>query len=163
MTIEAEDKQPQLIAAIWALLEPVAETEGFELVEVEYRREAPGWVLRLFIDHSDGVTVERCAKMSRLMGDLMDVHDLIPSSYHLEVSSPGLNRPLRKLRHYQQQVGRVIELRTHRPVDHRRNFKGILQAAEEDHIQLDCEGRVYDIQLAEVEKARLRYFDSTSG
>ena len=163
MTIDAEDKQQQVIEAIWTLIEPVAETEGFELVEVEYRREAPGWVLRLFIDQPQGVTVEDCVQMSRLIGDLLDVNDIIQTSYHLEVSSPGLNRPLRKARHYRQQLGRVIELRTHRPFDNRRNFRGILQSAEEDHIRLDCEGHVYDIPLGEVEKARLRYFDSSSG
>jgi ribosome maturation factor RimP len=161
--MEAEDKQRQVVEAIWALIEPVSETEGFELVEVEYRREVPGWVLRLFIDHPDGVTVEHCAQMSRLVGDLVDVHDLIHNSYHLEVSSPGLNRPLRKVKHYQQQVGRVISLRTRRPFDDRRNFKGVLQAVEADHLQIDCEGRSYQVPLADVERARLRYFDSTDG
>lgn len=163
MALEVEDKEHQLIEAIWDLVEPVAEGEGFELVEVEYRREAPGWVLRLFIDQPQGVTVEDCAQMSRLIGDLLDVNDIVPSSYHLEVSSPGLNRPLRKVRHYQQQIGRVIELRTQRPFDNRRNFRGILQSAEDDVIHLDCEGHRYIIPLADVERARLRYFDSVDG
>jgi ribosome maturation factor RimP len=162
MTIEAEDKQQQVIEAVWALLEPVAEAEGFELVEVEYRRESPGWVLRIFIDHIDGVTVDHCARISRLVGDILDVHDLIPNSYHLEVSSPGLNRPLRKARHYQRQVGRVVELRTRLPFGQRRNFKGVLLAAGEDRLHLDCDGQVYEIPLVDVEKARLRYFDSVS-
>ncbi len=162
MSNEVDDRQEQIIRAVWELLEPVAETEGFELVEVEYRRESPGWVLRLFIDQPDGVTVEHCAQMSRLMGDLLDVRDIIQTSYHLEVSSPGLNRPLRKVAHYRQQLGRMIELRTQRTFDNRRNFRGILQAADEDRILIDCEGRVYDIPLVDIERARLRYFDTAS-
>ena len=68
-----------------------------------------------------------------------------------------------KVRHYLQQIGRVIELRTHRAFDNRRNFRGTLQAVEEDHIRLDCDGQVYVIPLGEVERARLRYFDAASG
>ncbi len=158
--METEDKQKQVIEAVWTLLEPVVETEGFELVEVEYRRESPGWVLRLFIDQPDGVRVDHCARMSRLIGDLLDVQDVIRNSYHLEVSSPGLNRPLRKAQHYQQQLGRVIELRTLTPLGNRRNFRGILQSVGEDSICLSCEDRLYEVAMANVERAHLRYFDS---
>ncbi len=85
-----------LIDRIWSLLEPVARSEGMEILEVEYRRESIGWVLRLFIDREEGVSVDDCARVSRVAGDLLDVADMIPNPYHLEVSSPGLNRPLRK-------------------------------------------------------------------
>jgi ribosome maturation factor RimP len=158
--METEDKQKQVIESVWTLLEPVVETEGFELVEVEYRRESPGWVLRLFIDQPDGVTVDHCARMSRLIGDLLDVQDVIRNSYQLEVSSPGLNRPLRKTQHYHQQLGRVIELRTLTPLGNRRNFRGILQSVGEDSICLNCEDRLYEVAMANVERAHLRYFDS---
>ncbi|HBZ55413.1 MAG TPA: ribosome maturation factor RimP [Syntrophobacteraceae bacterium] len=161
--MDIEDKQQDVIEQVWLLLEPVVETEGFELVEVEYRREAPGWVLRLFLDKPDGVTIQDCAQMSRLIGDVLDVQDMIHSPYHLEVSSPGLNRPLRKARHYRQQLGRVIEVRTLMPLGNRRNFRGILQSVGEDRIGLECDGQLVEFRLDHLERARLRYFDSIEG
>lgn len=161
--MEMEDKQQQVIEQVWVLLEPVVEMEGFELVEVEYRREAPGWVLRLFMDRPDGVTIENCTQMSRLIGDVLDAEDVIPTFYHLEVSSAGLNRPLRKIGHYRQQIGRVIEVRTLMPIGNRRNFRGILQTVHEDRISLQCDGQLFEIGLDDVERAHLRYFDSIEG
>jgi ribosome maturation factor RimP len=161
--MEMADKQQQIIQRVWVLLEPVTEMEGFELIEVEYRCESPGWVLRLFIDKPDGVTIEHCAQMSRLIGDVLDVEDVIQSSYHLEVSSAGLNRPLRKIGHYRHQLGRVIELRTLIPIGNRRNFRGILQTVGDDHIGLMCDGQLFEIRLDNVERAHLRYFDSIEG
>jgi len=161
--MEMEDKQQQIIERVWMLLEPVVELEGFELIEVEYRCESPGWVLRLFIDRADGVTIENCAQMSRLLGDVLDVEDVIQTSYHLEVSSAGLNRPLRKIGHYRAQLGRVIEVRTLMPIGNRRNFRGILQALGDDHICLMCDDQLFEIGLDNVERSHLRYFDSIEG
>ena len=160
MLTETGDKEKQIITAAWELLEPVVAAEGLELVELEYRRESPGWVLRLFLDRAQGITVEHCAQMSRLLGDLLDVADLIPNAYHLEVSSPGLNRPLRKPQHYQQQLGHIVELRTLAPINKRRNFRGVLRAADEQQVAVDCDGQLFEIALADIERARLRYFDS---
>jgi ribosome maturation factor RimP len=161
--MEMEDKQQQTIERVWGLLEPVVEMEGFELIEVEYRRESPGWVLRLFIDKPDGVTIQNCAQMSRLVGDVLDVNDVIQTSYHLEVSSAGLNRPLRKIGHYREQLGRVIEVRTLMPIVNRRNFRGTLKTVHDHHICLKCDGQLFEIELDNVERAHLRYFDSIEG
>ena len=151
-----EDLTPQLLS----LIEPVILAEGMELVEMEYRREASGWVLRLYVDREGGVTVDDCARISPVVGDLLDVADIIRNPYQLEVSSPGLNRPLRKQDHFRRQVGKIIEVRTRSPLQKRRNFKGVLVAMETDSVTIDCDGQVFDVPLALIDRARLCYFES---
>ena len=156
------DKIAEIIEQIWELIEPVARAEGLELIEVEYRREPHGWVLRLFIDRDDGVTVADCAKISNVAGDLLDVADPIPNPYHLEVSSPGLDRPLRKLEHFQKQISKIIEVRALTPIGgNRRRFKGILVDVDPIHITMNCDGQIFEIPLALLERARLCYFESS--
>jgi len=160
MTMGMEEKTTELINQLWHLLEPVVRAEGMEIVELEYRRESPGWVLRLFIDHPDGITVDDCARISQVAGDLLDVADLIENPYHLEVSSPGLNRPLRKLEHFRTHQGSIVEVKTSAPLENRRKFKGILLEASPEEIEIDCQGQIFKIPLALLERARLCYFDS---
>lgn len=155
-----EEKTTELINQLWQLLEPIILAEGMELVELEYRRESAGWVLRLFIDRPDGITVDDCARISQVAGDLLDVADLIENPYHLEVSSPGLNRPLRKPEHFKMQQGNTIEIKTALPLENRRKFKGILLEAGSEEISIDCHGQIFRIPLELVERARLCYFDS---
>lgn len=149
-----------IISQVWNLVEPVISAEGMELIEVEYRRESNGWVLRLFIDREDGVSVDDCAHMSRVAGDLLDVADLIFNPYQLEVSSPGLNRPLRKWEHFTKQLGKIIEVRTLEPIETRRNFTGILLDATAEWIKLNCDGQIFQLDMSLLERARLRYFES---
>jgi ribosome maturation factor RimP len=160
VTQDLETKERKAVEGIWSLVGPVIESEGLELVEVEYRRESPGWVLRLFIDREDGVTVEDCARVSRVVGDVLDVTDPIANPYHLEISSPGLNRPLRLPEHYQKELGKIIEVRTTSSVENRRNFKGTLSAVTHDGITLECDGRRYEIPFRAIERARLLFFES---
>ena len=160
---EAEDKAKRIVGDIWLLVEPVLRAEGRELIEVEYRRESHGWVLRLFIDAEGGVSVEDCARASRVVSDLLDVHDPIHTPYHLEVSSPGLDRPLRKAAHFARHVGSVVDIRTVEPLGARRNFRGRLTAAGPEGVTLDIEGATFEIPYEAVERARLRYFDSIEG
>ncbi len=155
-----EDAARAVVERIWDLTTPVITAEGMELVEVEYRRESQGWVLRLFVDRDGGVSVEDCAAVSRVVGDLLDVADPIHGPYHLEVSSPGLDRPLRRWEHFANQIGKVVAVRTRLPIGSRKNFKGILLAADPQGIRVDCDGTPYDIPLDAVERARLRYFES---
>ncbi len=157
---ENQDKSRQVIDQIWVLIEPVVKSEGFELIEIEYRRETQGWVLRLYIDRDEGVTVEDCARISHVVGDLMDVADPIENPYHLEVSSPGLDRPLRKYEHFHKYVGKVVKVRTTAPVEKRKKFKGILLGSTPEGITVDCEGQVFQIPLNLLDRAQLCYFDS---
>lgn len=158
--VEIDDKIAQLIDQIRELIEPVVEAESIELVDIEYRRESHGMVLRLFIDKEGGVSVNDCADVSQVVGDLLDVADLIPSSYHLEVSSPGLDRVLRKPEHFQKQAGNIIKVQTTAPIENRRRFKGTLVEIKPEGITLNCEGRIFEIPLALIERARLCYFES---
>ncbi|MCE5244172.1 MAG: ribosome maturation factor RimP [Syntrophobacteraceae bacterium] len=155
-----DNRNQDLIPQLQSLIEPVIRAEGMELVEMEYRREAPGWVLRLYVDREGGVTVDDCARISQVVGDLLDVADLMPNPYHLEVSSPGLNRPLRKPDHFREQIGRIVEVRTVSPLQKRRNFKGVLLDIKPEGVTMDCNGQTFEIPLALIDRARLCYFDS---
>ena len=158
-----QEQTKQIVAKIWKAVEPVLRSEQIELVEVEYRREPQGWVLRLYIDQDDGITMEDCVRVNHLVSDLLDVVDPIPHPYHLEISSPGLDRPLRKLEHFAKQIGNVVQIVVHEPVSGRRRFKGILLRAEPEEIALKCGEDVYTIPLPNVERARLRFFESKVG
>lgn len=157
---DPEQQTQATIDKVRRLVEPVIAAEGLELVEIEYRREPLGWVLRLFIDREDGVGIDDCTLVNRLLGDLLDVADPIAHAYHLEVSSPGLDRPLRTWRHFAREVGHVVAVVAREPIDNRKKFKGILRSAEADIITLDCDGQSFSIPLAQVERARLRYFET---
>lgn len=158
-----EEAARAVVKKIWDLTTPLITAEGMELVEVEYRRESQGWVLRLFVDRDGGVSVEHCAAVSRIVSDLLDVEDPIQGPYHLEVSSPGLDRPLRRWEHFQRQIGKVVTVRTRHPIGTRKNFKGTLVAAHPEGIRVECDGTPYDIPLDAVDRARLRYFESLEG
>lgn len=159
----SEEAARTVVQKIWNLTTPLITAEGMELVEVEYRRESQGWVLRLFVDRDGGVSVEDCAAISRLVSDLLDVEDPIQGPYHLEVSSPGLDRPLRRWEHFQRQIGKVVTVRTRRPIGARKKFKGTLMAAHPESIRVECDGTPFDIPLDAVERARLHYFESLEG
>ena len=160
MAQEPPKEEEQLVSEIWNLIEPVIAVEGMEVLEIEYRRESMGRVLRIFIDSEQGVTVEDCARISRIAGDVLDAADLIPGRYHLEVSSPGLDRPLRKFEHFQKHIGDIVEIRTLVPLHDRRNFKGELQEVSPEQISVDCDSKSFSIPLSLVERARLLYFQS---
>lgn len=160
MADQLQKEENQLIQEIWNLLEPVLTAEGMEILEIEYRRESIGWVLRIFLDKEGGVSVDDCAEISRLAGDALDFADLIQTRYHLEVSSPGLDRPLRKLEHFQKYIGEIVEIRTHSPVQDRRNFKGILREASHEEVSVECDGKGFSIPIPLIERARFLYFES---
>jgi ribosome maturation factor RimP len=155
-----DDKSSETLEKILQMVEPLVTAEGKELVEAEFRREGMGWVLRLFIDQEGGITVDDCAQVSRVIGDMLDVADVIRATYHLEVSSPGLNRPLRKPEHFQSVIGKIVDVRTTAPVDGRRRFKGLLTDISADGIRMECDGTPYEVPLRLLERARLCYFDS---
>lgn len=150
----------QVIEDVWNLADPVIRAERMELIEVIYRRESPGWVLRLYIDREGGISVDDCARVSHVVSDALDVADLIHNPYNLEVSSPGLDRPLRKPEHFQEYTGKIVDVRTNEPIQGRRKFKCILAGVSSEHIVLNCEGATYEIPFSVLERARLCYFES---
>lgn len=160
MAQQLKKEESELISEVWNLLEPVVEAQGMEILEIEYRRESAGWVLRIFLDSERGVSVEDCAQISRIAGDLLDAADLIQTPYNLEVSSPGIDRPLRKPEHFQKYIGNIIAIRTVSPIQERRNFKGRLKDASPEGVVLECDTRSYSIPVSLIERARLLYFQS---
>lgn len=110
------------------LLLPLVEAQNFELVDVEYVKEAGSWYLRAYIDKEGGITVDDCEVISRAFSDKLDEEDFIEDSYILEVSSPGLGRPLKKEKDFVRSMGKELEIRTYRPIDRQKEFYGILTA-----------------------------------
>jgi ribosome maturation factor RimP len=125
-------------------------------VNVLYRREAGGWVLRVFVDKPGGITLDDCQRVSQQLGDLLDVEDPIEHPYTLEVSSPGLERPLLGEGDFARFAGRLVRLQTTVPVEGRRRFRGLLLGMAGGAVRLEVEGgRLVDIPHASVERANL--------
>jgi ribosome maturation factor RimP len=143
------------------LLEPIFEAEGMELVELECLRGKPRWVVRIYIDKDGGVTIDDCAQISSQVGDLLTVYDIPPGPYTLEVSSPGLDRPLARDRDFVKYRGCEVKIRLGEELEGRRNFRGTLKDYIEDGgeklLVLDVEGKQYRIPRDSVLKANLQY------
>ncbi len=145
-----------LVAKVDEIVTPTVESLGCELVEIEYLNEGNSWVLRLYIDAPpQGVTVGDCERVSRAVSALLDVEDIIPQHYNLEVSSPGTPRPIRKERDFVRFTGTPAKIRTIAKIDGRRNFSGVIQGVQEGCVQLEREGEVVEIPITEIFKARL--------
>ena len=128
-----------------------------ELVEVEYRRESSGWVLRVYIDKEGGVLLDDCSMTSNLLGDIIEVKDIIPGAYSLEVTSPGLNRPLKKEEDFIRVIGKTVKLKTSTPLNKRKNFKGVLKEFKDGMLKIDSDGKEFNILYKDVKKANLEY------
>ena len=151
------EAQKQVRQQVEQLAEALVVSEGMELVDLEFRREGRRWMLRLFIDKDGGVTLDDCASISRELGDLLDVKDVVPQSYVLEVSSPGLDRRLRKKEHFSRFAGQKVRLRLIAPIDGRKNIVGELEGLEDEKVIVAApEGR-YSIAMKEIAKANLIY------
>lgn len=137
---EYEQKTEQLLA-------PIMEANGFEMVDVEYVKEAGTWYLRAYIDKPGGITVDDCEIVNRALGDLLDRDDFIEESYILEVSSPGLGRPLKKERDFVRSQGEEVEIRTYRMVERQKEFRGVLKTWDKETVTIETEEgqeRVFD-------------------
>ena len=121
------------------LLEPIVAEQGFELVDVEYVKEAGNWYLRAYIDKPGGITVDDCEVVSRRFSDILDEKDYIEDSYIFEVSSPGLGRPLKKEKDYERNMGKELEIRTYRAIDREKEFYGTLKAYDTDSVTIENE------------------------
>lgn len=151
------------VSQITALAQPVLDSLGIELVELEYRKEGQGMTLRLFIDKPEGITLDDCADVSRELSEILDVEDVIHGHYNLEVSSPGLNRPLKKASDYSRYVGRLVKIRTFEMVaddagNKRKTFLGTLLGFEDGVVSLRLnEGQSAAISLDKIAKANLEF------
>ena len=157
-----------VVSRAQALVEPIVRAEGFELVELEYLREPSGWVLRLFIDRpgrdpmskEGGVGLEECAQVSHAVETALEVEDLVPHPYALEVSSPGINRPLRRPEHFAKVVGQRVKVKTYGPVGQppRKSFSGVLLQSSSADITVQVEGGGdFRIPFRDIAKANLDF------
>ncbi len=137
------------------LLEPVAESMGFDLWGIEYISQGKDSVLRIYIDHENGVSVDDCALLSHQASGILDVEETISGMYNLEVSSPGLDRILFKLEHFQQYAGHQVKVKLRMPFDGRRNFKGLLKGVEIDEIILEVDNEEYILPIDYIDKAQV--------
>ena len=145
----------RVIDSVREILDPLLLGYGFELVDIEYRREGRGWILRIYIDKDGGVSVEDCARISRELGTLLDLNDIIPGTYNLEISSPGLTRALKKVRDFERFKGKLVKIKTMTDIQGRRVFIGSLIDFVGDVASVEMDGRVYFIPYDEIERANL--------
>ncbi len=150
-----QELSQEVIRRVRQLADPILFEGGFELVDIEYRREARGWVLRLYVEKKGGITLEDCARISREIGRILDVEDFLINPYTLEVSSPGLNRALKSEKDFVKYRERLIRVVTTHPIENRRHFKGRLRRVEPGEIEVEVDGAIFRIPLSEVAKANL--------
>jgi ribosome maturation factor RimP len=144
------------MSADWRkLVESGVEALGFELVDAQFAGSGRQAVLRVYIDLPGGVTVEDCAEVSEQLSAILDVEDPIPQRYTLEVSSPGLDRPLVRRRDFERFTGEMVRVRLREPVAGQRNFKGRLIGVRGDCVTLSVDERTVDVRLDDIERARL--------
>jgi len=148
----------RVINEVSALAQGLLNEYGMEVVDVEFRFEGGRWTLRIFIDKEGGVTVDDCASVNRELGDLIEAKNIIDYHYVLEISSPGLNRPLKKESDFIRSIGKMVTLRMSRPINERKNFTGRLTNVREGIISLLVdEDNLVELPLEEIDRARLKY------
>jgi ribosome maturation factor RimP len=137
------------------LLEPAIERLGYELVDLEARLAGKGGLVRLYIDKPDGIDLDDCEKVSLAVSALLDVEDPIPGNYNLEVSSPGLDRKLTKVEHFQRFEGETVKVQMRFPIEGRRRFRGTLVSSDEENIVVEVDGESHSLPLKTIDTARL--------
>ena len=138
-------------AKVEALVLPIVEANHFELVDVEYVKEAGTWYLRIYIDKEGGININDCELVSRAFSEILDKEDPIEDAYILEVSSPGLGRPLKKDKDFQRNLGEEVEVRTYKPINKQKEFVGLLDAWDKETVTLQLEsGEMMTIARADI-------------
>jgi ribosome maturation factor RimP len=154
----------QITEKIERLVQPLLDDLGFELVDLEYKSEGRGWMLRFYLDKEGGITLDDCAQASREISSLLDVEDVIDTAYNLEVSSPGIERPLKKLAHFGRFTGELAKIKTLDAIDpaqtgrNKKTFIGTLNGVDGQSVKMILQGKVaseISIDLDQIEKAHL--------
>ena len=147
--------EQKVIRRVWALAEPLCESEGLELIQVEYQREPAGRILRLYIDKPGGIRLDDCAAVSRQLGDILDVNLDDAGPYNLEVTSPGPERPLAKMKDFNKFRGRRAKIKISGLLNGQKNFKGVILGVTGDQVSLQIDEQTVTIPYADISKARL--------
>jgi ribosome maturation factor RimP len=137
------------------LLEPTVERLGYELVDLEVRLGGGSGLVRVFIDQPAGIDLDDCEKVSLAVSALLDVEDPVPGNYNLEVSSPGLDRKLTKVEHFQRFEGETVKVQMRFPIEGRRRFRGTLVSSDDENIVVEVDGESFSLPLKTIDTARL--------
>ena len=140
---------------LWELFEPVVNGMGYDLIEIEHFPNPKHGVLRLYIDKEEGITIDDCSDVSRQISALIDVEDPVRGQFNLEVSSPGMDRPLRRVKDFQRFTGSKVKLKTIMPLDGQRNFSGRLLEADEESLTIETDTEEITLPMNALEKARV--------
>lgn len=147
---------PQVIRRSWELFEPILAAQGYELVEVELGRQHGDLLLRLFIDRAEvGITHDDCQIVSQLLSPVLEVEDLIADNYVLEISSPGVDRPVRKTADFERFAGEEIRVTTQTALSGQKRFQGTLKGFRDGLVVMDCDGRELEVHIENLKKANL--------
>src|SRR3989338_593132 len=145
------------LESIEQFLNPLLSSMGYELVDVQWVTDNHGRTLRILVDRESGITLDHCSSLSREIGTNLDVQDFIPGKYYLEISSPGLDRPLKKKNDFKRFLGHTIYLQTKSPIEGRSRYKGLLEMVQEDKVLLEIDHKEYWVPFEEIAKANLVY------
>ena len=157
--VETSEVYEDQRARVRALAEDLLLNLGYELVELEFSQSDDSALLRLYIDREDGITLDDCTHVSRMLGALLDVEDPISGRYNLEISSPGLNRRLSRPKDFQSRTGETIKIKLAKPLNGRRRFKGILRDCQENPmtVTIEVDGDTFIVPLDETSRCNLVY------
>ena len=150
-------KKEDYVGRVERFLEPIMQENQFELVDVEWVKEAGTWYLRAYVDKEGGISVDDCEVVSRRLSDWLDKEDFISESYILEVSSPGLGRPLKKDKDFARSIGKDVDVKLYRARDKRKDFTGVLKAYNEDTVTIEEEGKELVFERGEIALIRLAF------
>lgn len=145
----------EVVRRVWEELAPELAEQNYELVEVEFDVQGGRRILRIYIDREGGITLDHCTEVSQLLGPVLDVKDLVEGSYALEVSSPGIDRPVRKPEDFARFAGEPIKVKTHEPVNGQKRFRGILRGFRDGLVMVESDGGSHEIHIENLKKANL--------
>lgn len=148
-------KKVPICQSVKELVEPVVQKENLELVDVEFKKEGKDWFLRVFIDKPEGVTVDDCQNISHQIEDMIEIDEIVSPAYILEVSSPGLDRPLKNEKDFLRYQGRKVAVNTFSAIDKKKNFSGNIQTCKDRELFLEEHGKLIKIPLDKIAKATL--------
>ena len=151
------DKRSEYEMRAGALIEPIVEAKKFELVDVEFVKEGSDYYLRAYIDKEGGITIDDCELVSKAFEEKLDREDFIKEPYILEVSSPGLTRPLKKDKDYERSIGKEIEIKTYKAIGKEKSFTGVLKSYDKDTVTIDIDGKEIGIERSNISLIRLSF------
>lgn len=135
---------------VYELAKPIVDRKNFELVEIEFKKEGPDWYLRVYVDKDGGITIDDLQSVSEELSDFLDDTDPIEQSYIFEVSSPGIDRPLKTDRDYEKNNGNQIEIKLFSPSDGKKVFEGILKGHTTDKVEIEVDGKILHIDKSSI-------------